>query len=181
MLTFKEQSCDVLKLFVGENIFNIDDYTVVQKSSFNTDSFQIKFGILAESHFASINYNSKNIDELCICTDQLIPGHTEVLLCKLKGEVFNKKTDDFNYKLEVEYLNKVKSNKRLTALNKKIDMFNTYHLSHTFPTNSDASEKAFTKIFITVNKEVLIESIHTYPEEDRYVYITSKISPREAE
>lgn len=176
MLSYKEQSSDSLKLFVGKNIFAKEDHTVVQRSSFSAGFFEVTFGILAESHFVSIKHSKFQMDELCICTDIIIPGSESLRLSEIGSKDIIMDEDAYLYTFRTEHLRNGEAQAKCQTLFSKRNKLETYHLEHVFPTAEASQPNALTGIYITIDDGLLIESVHTYPEEDVEVFTQSKLT-----
>ena len=176
MIEYKEQNSDSLKLYVGEEIFKPADFTVVQQSSFSSEGFDIKFGILAESHFVSIAADSLSLDELCICTDKQVGKLKPLSLTRdLNGTDYIVENDTYHYKFQVFFLKNGEASKRFEELSKKRTDLKTFHLEHVFPTKEENEPNAMTGVYISLDKGITIESIHTYPDEDLEVFTQSTL------
>ena len=176
MLSYVEQSSDELKLFVGTNIFSPQNHTIIQKSSFSTAEFLVKFGILAESHYVSIHNGTFSVDELCICTDVIIPGIEPQNLHEIKGTNLKFEDESYVHNFNAVYIKGDESLTRHKALLENKTKHSVYYLEHVFPCNEKGQENAMTAVYVTVGIDILIESVHTYPNENTAVFTQSRIT-----
>lgn len=178
MISYKEQSSDSLKLFIGSDLFNRNEHAIVQESSFSTNDYRVKFGILAESHFVSIKHTNFSLDELCICTDTDIAGREPFVLSDNKAKELRHNDRGYNYTFFALHLKNGEAQQKRKEIQTKRDNLSTYHLEHVFPILSPDQIKPMTGVYVSVNDQIIIESVHTYPDEDIEVFTSSIITPR---
>lgn len=175
-MKYIEQTHKDLRLYLLEDSPDKSIFTIISESSFQESIFDINFGILAESHFVTVKTGNNIIAEICACTDFDVPNIANSLLTKI-GDT-NKVTEtetlkhSFNYKVHNMAVGKVK----LKALQSKRPHPYSYYLDHCFPSSKPGEESPVTEIYVTIDKDVLIESVHTYPNKDAMVFTTSTIS-----
>lgn len=173
-MQYVEQSHKDLRLFTLNSDFTRDQFNVISESEIEFGPVHIHFGILAESHFVVLSEERGAVSEICACTEA--PGlETEPTLLTAIGDA-NKtaKLDGWHYTFHHEITNMNVGEVRLSALQSKRPHPYSYYLEHAFPTSTPSHPAPLTEIYITTTRDILIETVHTYPEHDAMVFTVSQ-------
>ena len=175
-MKYVEQSHKDLRLYLTEKGFDKDRFTVISETEFMQDDIHFTFGILAESHYVSIETPGMTFCEICACTDVTLPDSDSIYLKEL-GDANKKSTfGGYSYSFNYEITNMKVGEVRLAALQSKRPHPHSRYLEHEFPTSKSNEKSAITEIYITTTNGIIMESVHTYPNHDAMVFTTSQLS-----
>lgn len=176
-MEYIDQSHEELNLFFSQKASDLKSFKVISESHFDTPNFKIHFGVLTESHFAIIETGNETINEIFACTDIDLPGVDKHDIDSIADEGFNKELDNHTYEFKCEILPYSECESILKHFRAKRSQINTQYQIFDFP-NDDDPLPALTEVYVTVNGVVKVESLHTYPNEDKAVFSTSIFAPK---
>lgn len=168
MINYAEQSSDQLHLYVLAGEPNIGQFEVIKQSTITTALGEIYFGILSESHFVSLKGQLLEITEICACTDGTFnsaPPINNKLMELPKTFTYSDKNWTYTFEQTKHSLKDTPA-----------EINNHEHtLTHVFPTGDLGGPEPITVVGCTIMPtELLIESIHSYPNENIFVRTKSK-------
>lgn len=174
-MKYIDQSHKELRIYLLEDKVPKDKFSIVSKSNFTDRDTIVEFGILSESHFVTIKNNKYTFSEICACTDTIIPGSDTDFLTDI-GEMSKIITyKNVNYTFTQQVNNYSVGAMRLTALQSKRTHPHCYYLEHIFPTCEPGEISPVTEIYVTMGDQILIESVHSYPNENVMVFTISTL------
>ena len=177
-MKYVDQTLESMLLYIVSRTLDTSIFTVISQSSFIYNDIKITFGILAESHFATIESKDATFNEVCACAefdiDNIIPKN----IFEIQNQTLNEETEQYSYQFSTITLETRQGKKKLKALRRKRRSLNTHYLAHTFPSKWIWSKSAVTEIYITEADAITIESVHTYPNEEMIVFTESTYSTK---
>jgi len=171
-MKYVEQSYKDLRLYLLEEEIQKGRFHLISESKFSNNNCEIEFGILAESHFVTVKKPEYIFSEICACIDINIPNAKKFLLTDTRKAIRNK---EFAYSFTHKVTNFSVGTVRLAALRSKRAHPYCYYLEHVFPTALPGEISPVTEVYITMGDQVLIESVHTYPNKDAMVFTISTL------
>lgn len=159
-MEFIEQSYKDLNLTITKKHIDLNDFTLLVSKDIKMGSVEISLHIIGESHILKYTIEGKSFYEIFACK---VLDDQKVMLSKNISEL-SEESFTFNFKkycFEVSIEDKIKEN--------VLDGYDEY-LEFVFPKGS--------KTALWVKYEdgpVLIRSLHSYENEDKYIYTQSRI------
>lgn len=181
-MEYTDQTALAIRLYLVEGKFNIDQFTILEHSSFNWKDLDVVFGILGESHFLSFTHKDKTFHEICACTEaSLDTAHhvrTSSFLHELESVPLLTQFDGIQYRFSYVHTNWSEGRERLQDLHTRIAGISdesTYSLTHLFPSDDPLREDPVTEIHVSAHKKINVATVHTYPNEDIMVFTESEL------
>lgn len=168
-MIYIDQNSTELRLSLTGSEFNREPLNVICSNHININGIDVEYGILGASHFVTIP--SLNFTEIFACVN--IDNTESVKLDK--GIKLQKHTKEYSYEFIGVISPWKKSGKYDYELsNRKVKTFKG--LQFDFPSEKEGKFQARTNVVVfEKNKQIIIETIHAYPNEDNVVCTLSKI------
>tara|TARA_B100000745_G_C20148193_1_gene393672 strand:- start:872 stop:1423 length:552 start_codon:yes stop_codon:yes gene_type:complete len=174
-MQYIEQSHKDLRLYLLHGVIPKNQFNLISESKFTENVTKVEFGILAESHFVTIQTPKYTFSEVCACTDTIIDGSDQFLLTELGDARKSVVNQELSYSFTYKVTNFTVGEVRLASLRSKRPHPHCYYLEHIFPTSIPGEESPVTEVYVTVGEQILIESVHTYPNNEAMVFTISTI------
>lgn len=176
-MKYVEQSHKDLRLYILDECPDKNIFTLISESKFTDSGFKVNFGILAESHFVTVQTDNDCISEICACTAFDIENLNTKLLTEIGDANLVTETESLRHTFNYKFHNMAVGEVKLKALRSKRPHPYSHYLEHDFPTAKPGDVSPVTEVYITlIGKEVLIESVHTYPNHNAMAFTMSTIA-----
>ena len=160
-------------LYIEKQEISTTPFTIISQSNFTDKNNQITFGILAESHFFTIQTSDSWFNEICACTTFDSLSTIPYKIYEIQDQLITTEHQHYSYQFIGRILKEAEAEEELKTLRKKKNTSNTHYLEHTFPKESADSDSACTEVYVTIGEVITIESVHTYPNEGLAVFTKS--------
>lgn len=177
-MEYIEQSYKSIIFYFINNIIDQGIFNVVSKHQFKHLGIDIEMGVLTESHFVSVSLDNDTVYEICACKNYDFNTNDSLKLNIVDTieDKISKKTKTFTYNFSSTIEDYRAGKKTLSKLQSKQREAETHYLTHTFPGRWLWSRPAITEIYVTTKaSKLVIESVHTYPNESKMVFTNSEI------
>jgi hypothetical protein len=175
-MEYIEQTHKTIIFYLINKAVDCSFFNVVSKHSFKHKNLDIEFGILTESHFVSVSSNNDALTEICACKDYEIAYLKKSSIEATARSNYKKTIGEFTYTFSSSIVSYRTGKKLLKDLKSKQRNSNTHYLTHTFPGRWAWSRPACTEVYVTVDNNVVTETVHTYPNEKKMVFTKSVIT-----
>ncbi len=176
-MEYIEQSFRDLRLLTSNKVVDINQFELISEITHVLDGMDVHFGILGESHFVSVTSGEMAHVEILACTDAIVPGMQVYTMDKILGKFTTENLNKgFTYEFSIIVQDTGGAQEQINKIKAKHSEPNTIYLTHTFPSDDERYEAAITEIVLTCCEEVLIETIHTYPNENKVVFSQSTLT-----
>lgn len=174
-MQYIEQSDKDLRLYLMSADAPRNSFKVISKTFVNESLFKVEFGVLAESHYATVIYNDEYFTEICACVDLHLPNESASLLTDIGDSTIKTEAGSLIHTFNFRTENMSNQEVKLAALQSKRPHPHSYYLEHIFPTQGPGAVSPITEVYVTMGAKLLIETVHTYPNQDAMVFTTSQI------
>ena len=174
-MKYVEQDYQYLRLILTEQKLPEDKFSLVSKTSYSNNKIDIEFGILAESHFVTIQTKKVIFTEICACSNVSIENVQTNKLTDIGSKTQLIETEAYHYEFMCEKTSTKTGAVKLKALQKNRSHPGCQYLNHSFP-GTQTEPSALTEIHITIDKDLIIESVHSYPNDNIMVFTTSVLT-----
>jgi hypothetical protein len=180
-MEYTEQSAGSIRLYLTKGDPDLQQFTTLARASCMHSDMSVEFGILGESHFVSFLLGANRLTEVCACTDVKIPSSAECIaydfLPNLEEDPITTSFATYHYSFTYKYMNWEKGSIRLEELHSKHREDNAQKLTYLFPSPDPDVDPATTKVYVTLDKSIITETVHTYPNEEVMVFTESVLKP----
>jgi len=171
------QSSRDLRYFLASGPVSLQSFRILKSHEAEWQGFRFSFYVLAVSHAVSIEYGNQRLTEFLSCVPIQATGHIirDVSALRLPWEVTNR-LSGMDYSFRLSLADGADGDAFLRRFDAKNQMTAHYPISPGFPT-------PITRIGWRLElAEANVETIHSYPEENRVVRSESvfKFSPDQA-
>lgn len=179
-MEYADQNSGAIRLYLTLGELDMNQFLILKREAFVWKDFHIEFGILGESHFVTFTYQGEKLNEVCACTEAIIPDPSKLLeydyLPNLHHAPLTHNFLAFKYSFDFTYMSEGEGAKRLEALRKKEKKEGVYALGYTFPKQDNEHDHAVTELYIdTTDDRLPTYSVHTYPNEHMMVFTESAL------
>jgi hypothetical protein len=175
-MEYAEQTSGTIRLYLGRGDFDIAQFTILMEHTVMHDDLSIHFGILGESHYVRFEKGSEVLTEVCACTDATtLPEEVIVsdFLPNLHTLPVTAVFGSQSYSFSFTYLPWKEGESRLQTLREQKENEMMHHLTYVFPSPEEHPTEAVTELFLTLDKTIIFQSVHTYPNEGVMVFTES--------
>lgn len=167
-MKYIDQSAKTLRLNLMTKEYNQTKLTILSKKIEKIKDLTIEYGILGESHYFKLFNDKFFFSEILACIDMETEG------VSLNVNKIQEKNNNFEYAFSKETLDWNEDSKS------KYIRFETYFTDILeFPTKENYKFKPLTALILTKSehsKEIIFESMHAYPNENKLVFSKSIIN-----
>lgn len=166
-MKYIDQSAKSLRLSIMEKEYNPKNLTILTTKNEKIRNTNITYGILGESHYLKIFNKNFFFSEILACIEMESEGisldtNKKEIKTEFYTYTFEKETVEWNYKAKEKYIR-----------------FETYFTDKIeFPSKEKQKFKPITALILTktsYSKEIIFESMHAYPNENKLVFSKSII------
>ncbi len=178
-----DQSANELRLNLIEGYLDKKILNVLIEDNLTLCDIKIEAGIIGASHFVSLDINDTKLSEVFACLELSNAGNqciiNKVSLNKDSIKYFKKNLYCYEFSSNILDWNS-NSSKEYIDFEKRVEKASNeckqLGLSYIFPSKTNNKFLAKTELIIySNNNEIIIETLHAYPNEDKLVFTESKI------
>lgn len=178
-MEYTDQTSGAIRLYLARGNFDIGQFTVLTEQATEHEGTTIRFGILGESHFVTIEKEGEALNEICACVDAKIE-HPENLLAhdflpNLHRVPVTAAFGGRAYSFTFTYADWPHGEAMLAALRARQKLPNTYVLTYEFPKHDNHEHQGVTEVYITTGASIEIRTVHSYPNEHMMVFTESTV------
>jgi hypothetical protein len=174
-MQYIDQHHNALRLYVTIHPLPEKQFSVIAEHLFDFKEYNIALGILSESHYVTIHHNNNCLTEIFACSDADISYEIKKSFTELTEPV-TVELNDLTYSFTTSTVSFSAGASLLAALHQKRALPEVHYLAHEFPTVTPKETPGQTEIYITTTgDQFIIQSIHSYPNEDVMVFTTSHL------
>lgn len=176
-MEYLEQSYKSIIFYLVNTVLDQKVFNIVSKHQFEHENMRIEFGVLTESHYVSVTEDDATLYEVCACKEYDFDTLQKANIEDVAETTVAEDIGNFSYTFTSDIKNYRDGKKILNQLESKQRNSVTHYLTHTFPGRWAWSRPAITEIYVTPkNGGLIVETVHTYPNESKMVFTTSEIT-----